>query len=880
MARIYSRFNSSAIGTGLELLEAGRVVTTESSALSINRSVLSTLEQSEFDSYAEFIVYSATSPSIANKVSIGVCHVDSGGLDVDTQYVGEHAESVGYRVAEGEIHVGGSSVQSVTAGALGSVVGILLTWGATPSVSFFLDGALLHTEALPAGLASEDVYYAVSLGSTDAGDILVWHNTGARRFEHPSAVSEGWWTAADQLPDFRLATRPYLSASSDDYPAVTYDGDLLPVSAVLSRSISFWPSGRDGGAQKSALVVTVHNPEGRYNALLGGAMRDAPMTLQSLLVGEPMSAAETLGTFVFERAEAIGEDQLRLTFLDDMTLLERSAQRRYFRPDAESNVANAPWPTTIGACFSVEPPCYDIDDLLYAVDSEGASNVGKVRDKGDPLDQYASPTPDYVILSGGQAVQLENVPLGTVTVDASATGTSYVPPSPVDELGGDANPWAGALNALPTNWTITTGVSGDAKISPLATLRFRQDYAIETWITHDTAVLEAGKSYRMECRVESITGITNIGPGGKLYFAQETASLSPYWSIQGTSPFDPYFPDLPSPGDEANRQALPHTFVVTYSPATNHGLHLGYIGNNIIDNGLQVDCKIAFLNVYELPPTDTSATDDAVENALPALDLTGMVTEIMGRAGISQDYWSAADTEAIDAAPEYGGTGYRGSGWHADGQWVPRAALNDILAGYSSAMFKDENGLLRFTRLKFPEDETATATLRKSQMLTELLPAYDDAPGLTNTISCRKNWRVLAEGELVTDEVDVTMALRRKLARGFRHHRGSGAQLASGYEHAEDAPALETMLVDPADAQAEAEYIVAGFARSRAFYTTSVTREDCPALGAIVSVYYDAWGLSMTMATKLRCVAVEIDLTNEEARSVVLWGLSPEELES
>lgn len=99
MNRTYSRFNGSAIGASLELLEAGRIVTTDASALSVDRSVLSTLAQSEFDSFAEFIVYGSVA-DLSDKVSIGVCHASSGGLDVDTQYVGEHAESVGYRVAE------------------------------------------------------------------------------------------------------------------------------------------------------------------------------------------------------------------------------------------------------------------------------------------------------------------------------------------------------------------------------------------------------------------------------------------------------------------------------------------------------------------------------------------------------------------------------------------------------------------------------------------------------------------------------------------------------------------------------------------------------------------------------------------------------------
>lgn len=861
MARTHSRFSGSLIGTGLELLEAGRVVTTDASALSIDRSVLSTLAQTEFDSFAEFIIYSATSPSIANKVSIGVCHASSSGLSVTSEYVGEHAESVGYRVGEGEIHIGGSNVQSVTAGALGSVVGVLLTWGLAPSVSFFLDGELLHTEALPSGLASEDVYYAVSLGSTDAGDILVWHNTGQRRFEYPNAVSDGWWTAADQLSDILISTRPYLSASDDGYPAVAYDGVILPISAVLSRSVSFWPSGDSSGAQKSALVVTIDNPDGRYNPLLGGAMRDAPVVLQSLEAGEDLDDAETLASFVFESCEAIGEGQLRITLLDDMTLLERSAQRRYFRPDAESNVASAPWPTTIGACFSVEPPCYDIDELLYAIDSEGASNVGKVRDKGDPLDQYAMPDPDYTIIGAGEAVDLFNEPIGTVTVDAAVTGPGYVPPTPTDALSGTGAPFAGTIGAGITGWTRVGDTAGSTPFySGSGQVTLPQEYdQLEGYIQTPGSDILADTSYRWYITVHGLTTkVTTLPAYLGISLAGTPSIFNLIWSVLSDS------------------VTLPATFTGVIAPSGSARKFSVFYRGNDDAIGDPNQTIISNVVVYELPPEDTSASDDDVENALPALNLTGMVSEIMSRAGRPAAYWDSDDTDGIDTD-----SGYRGSGWHSEGQWVPRAALNDILAGYSGAMYKDETGVLRFTRLLFPEDETATTSaLRKAQMLTELLPSYDRAPGLTNTIACRKNWRVLAEGELVTDEIEVTMALRRKLARPFRFHRSSGEQLAPGYEHAEDAPPLETMLVDPLDAQAEIERVVAGYTRSRCYYTTSVAREDCPPLGSIVPVYYDDWGFSMATATNARCVAVEIDLTNEEARTVVLWALSPEELES
>lgn len=864
MARTYSRFNGSAIGTGLELLEAGRVVTTESDGLSIDRSVLSTIGQDEFSSFAEFIVYSEGSPSISNKVSIGIT---TAALNVNTEYVGESATSIGYRLAEGQIRQGGSTISSVTAGALGSVVGVLLSFAdVTAQVSFYLDGVLLDTIDLPSGMMGETLYYAVSLGSTDAGDIIVWHNTGARRFEHPITASDGWWTAIVEGSDIRISTRPFLTASDDDFPAVQFDGCIMPVSAVLTRSLNFWPDGDVSSAEKSALVITINNTDGQYTELLGGRFRDVPVALQSLELGDTLADAETLGSFVFDRAEAIGEGQLRLTFVDDSVLLERPAQRRYFRPDAAPTVAGAPWPTVIGACFSVELPCYDLENLRYAIDSEGALSLGKIRDKGDPLDPNSIP-PDYIVLDGGQAVELTNEPEGTVTGDASVTGASYTPPTSTEILTGDGCPFVDAGGGDMVRWDRfqddLSAADNLPRYQSVGRVRFPQNYLAQAHITHDagssSAVLEAGKTYLWQFTVDQMAATSGTGVQAFVGLSA-VGSAGSYFQAYATV--------------TSNEGPFPKTFNGTYSPAFDHGAHLWYYGNNV--NG-GTACIVSCLTITELPPEDNTAADDAVENALPALNLTGMVREIMARAELPDDYWSSDDTDLIDNE-----TLYRGSGTHRPGQWVPRELLNDVLSGYSGAMYKDEDGLLRFTRLVFPEEETssqfATHTLRKSQMLDELLPIYDDAPGLTNTIACRRNFRVLAEGELVTDEIEVTMALRRKLAREFRFHRSSGAQFAPGYEHAVDADPLRTALVDPLDAQNEIERVAAGYGRSRSYYQTRVMREDCPPLGAIVAVYYDEWGFSMETPVNLRVKQVAIDFADEQARTVLLWGLSPEEL--
>jgi hypothetical protein len=130
----------------------------------------------------------------------------------------------------------------------------------------------------------------------------------------------------------------------------------------------------------------------------------------------------------------------------------------------------------------------------------------------------------------------------------------------------------------------------------------------------------------------------------------------------------------------------------------------------------------------------------------------------------------------------------------------------------------------------------------------------------------------------VTDEVEVTMALRRKLARPYRFERSAGTQVAAGYEHAISADPLETTQVNPTDAQNRIEEVAGIYSRSRAFYQATVAWQNAPPMAAITLVTYPDFG--MDAGVNLQCIEVQPDITEERSCVVTFWGLSPEELES
>lgn len=860
MSRRYATYDGGQLGSGLELQQGARVLTTDTGALDINRMALGTVAVDDDANFYEIIIY-GTADLIDNVVSIGICTANSP-LACPQTYVGADDESIGYRVAEGEIHNDGVAIQSFTTiGALGSVIGVELRLNIEiPTVAFYLDGTLMATVIIPAQMLSVGLYIAVSLGSGVAGDILAFLNTGKVDFEYPSAVSSGWWEQSATNGPLRISTREYLSSPSSSPANTRWCECITSMSSGQVQELVFWPES-DSTPRASTFVVTVADPDGLLDGLVGGAYRDEPVEMLWLTEGESLEYAQEIGSYLFESCEVNNDGEKTITLRDDLVLLERPLQTRMFRPDVNAGLAFSPWPTTIGVAFSIEPPLYDTTNLIYALDSEGAIGVGKVRDSGDPLSLVDSPQ-DYELAAGGQTLTLQYDPFGIVTVDVSVTGAAYTPPEEeiIDALNGDGNPFAGAEGAVPTDWlgygafppTMREGYPGVVIVDEIA------DYATNSLVYGGT--LTSGKSYVWTMTI------------GRM--PQRHGSSTPALFVLSTSYKDLLVlqsdnnPSTVIRYPDGHYITLPYTFSGVYSATASENINISTtMGGVSIAGDHFTFYDATFIEV--IPVSD--GTDEEVEEALQPLQLESMLRQIIEtRSGLSSDYWSAADAAAIDTE-----VGYRGSGFHSKEQTQRREPIDKLLLGYNAAIYKDTSGVLRIARLVAPEDEASTWTLREADMLSELIPIYDEATNLTTQIAARHNWRTLTDTDIVSDELDVTYALRRKLTRDDRYTLSTGTQLADGYDHAEGANSLKTLLVDADDAQAAIDEACAVYASSRCFYEVDVPLTKAPAVGTVGTVYYARYGLSA--GVKMHCRMVQTDWVEERAK-VRLFGLAPCEL--
>lgn len=868
MSRRHAIFNSADAGTSLSVEQGGQVVTTAAAGLNINRTVRGTLGVSGNSNFAEFIVYGSAA-SLANRVSIGVA-TSAASL---ASYAGGDASGYGYRVGEGQIHHGGGSVASVSAGAMGDVVGVLLTYTeASIVIAWYLNGTLLTTITLDGGspvhaLFGDAFYFAVSLGSTAEADIQVRVNTGRTQFEYPNPSSDGWWSVPALPAAVRVSDVPYITTPTDSPANTRYKGCITAAGFQVSRRMQVWPWGDGSATSGSSVSLTITDPDHEFDDLLSGQFRDEPISLKT--TDTSLEDAVDLGEMTFERCEIVDDLTKRIIGRDLWAKLEATPlQRRYFRPDATAGAANRPCPLVLGAAFSVPVVPFDEDTFYYMIDSVGVEQVGHVRVEGVIVYAGSSPV-GYTLTQSGQVLDLTNNPGGVVTADVAVTGSTYTPQAPVDALGGTGSPFTGDVGTgAIDNWLEVQDqpalmVDHTPYYLGSNIVAFPQRYYARSHIECDgspTVQLIAGTRYRWAFTVVAMppNGPSTTSPiVGLTYFS---GMFGAYASVNGNN-----FRD-------GNPAQNPREFSGTFTCAVTHTPNVFYEGNELTTG----TCRIRALTFIELPPLDDTADEDAVEDSIAALalPLEDMLRAIIEeRALFSSSIWSDTDAAAIDTA-----TGYTGSGYCAIQQATTRDAIAEILDGYTASMFLDRSGVLRVKRLIAPESVAVGSRygeLRTTRMLSDLIPQRDDAPGLTRSMGARKNELVLSDADLDTADADVTLRVRRRLARTHRYIQTTGTPLAAGYEHAEVADYIGTRLVMSADAQAEADRIGAIYASGRSFYTVDVVYQDDLEVGDVLTVYYPYYGFSEGVA--LMVVGIEEDRIAQRM-TLTLWGLAPEEL--
>jgi hypothetical protein len=835
-SRLFARFDPTALGASLELSRSNTVLTYTGSA-SISRTARLTDPKDAGIWYAEFLVWG--DPSISNLVSIGAVKASA---SLST-YVGGDAYGYGYRIAEGQIHHSGSSIESVTAGAKGQIVGMLLD-ATAQTLLIELDGVPLTTVSLP---DSGPWALAGSMGGTTGYDLWMMANTGQRAFEHGRSVRLGWFATRESLGMYRFADRPWLTAPTDDPPNARYRGLLMEKSKLLLRgALTFWPM-RSGGStvQSSSGTLRVGNATRELNVLATGDIRDAQVRILEIPDGGDYSDAVQIADLVVDSISADNDDSLDIKIGDVLDQLDAALQDRLIRPDSDESSADQVWPVSLGCCRSITPPLIaenppdDTDAAArYALHDGAVLGLGYVRDGGYPFDYAALPIPDYWLDSLGR-LMLARAPALALTVDVSSVGGD-VPGGPTDLLSGDGDFGSG------TNWTLTNGTISGGKLTLTNTTP--GIYNITAYAKHNTFTMTAGESYRIEIEIEFFAG------GLPTYGQFPSVLLT--GSATGTAPF-------PTREQSYWERAYVGVYTAVVSPGTNTALFIALTGTQA---GFD-QARVKGVHVYEIN------TDPVDDESLVPITLEAFLREIIEvRAGWSPDSWSAADAAAIDVA-----TGYSGVGFHAREPTTRRQALQDVLDSYCACLWRDDAGVIRITRLVAPETEVSSGIIDKAQIKGDVKMTQDLAPGLTTQARGRKNWHPLVEGEVSSDTADVPLSMRARLKADFRINAAYAGALPDRYAHARNVDPKGFLLDKRPDVGAEIDYVNGElYSVPRNFYEVPV-KYDSYERGQIKTlVHEDAkgrpiHGLSAEVAKHVMIVDVERDPI-VRSTTLICWG--------
>lgn len=836
MSRRYAIFDAANLGSQLDVTRGGIVLTTLAPGLGIARTGRCDVPAQDFESFAEFIVYGNAGTSISNRISIGVVTDDVGLSD----YVGADEYGVGYRLGEGQIHHDGSSIESVAVGALGDVIGVRFTPGEAGEgvVTWYRNGVQVTAVDLPTELEGQPLFLACSLGSDlEPGDLEIMVNSGRDWFWFPAAgQGAGWWESAAIPGTLRYGDMPYISGRGEDMPYVRFEGGITENRIQDVRGVHFhiWGDSRSQ-ASGSAAVLEVLDSEGRLDDALGLVYRDQPASLRLVDPETGYDAGHSLGSFIVERIEATGPITRKVTLRGPLASFEVPLLRLAVRPDADENAVGHYYPALIGPGFSCPVRLLNQASRIYAIDSIGVAAVGKVRDQGVALDPTA---PDYAMQNGGREIEILNEPAGTVTVDAAASGGAIIPPGSTDVLGGEGNPFVGVggVGTFPDGWTAVTAAKSGYEPYVDGSGRLFIPHPDQAWtqvIKHDTAVLEAGKSYILEIAVDELwfhpTASSSIA---MLYYPYPT---SPDWWSLYTALHDP------SAGVYAGGVLYPHLpQVLTYriTPSANMDLMLRWRVQTTMLPPFTPDTAaiIRHIKLTELPPPEDGTEDELeAEIAAAALPLADIMAEVIGnRCGLPGTLWNRASAEAIDAATGFTGQGY----WTAE-QAKLRDVIDTLLRGYMASAFEAADGRLTFARLVDPETVPPDGVdITESDVLNDLLPEADEMPGLTCSIGCRRNEHVFSADELGDA---LPWAARPKLTRQYRYVRRYGGPLAPGLEHARAAETLDSRLVITEDAQDAIDYAGQLASKARCFFDVKVPRPERWEVAEVCRMYSQRW---------------------------------------
>lgn len=406
--RQYAKFAPSPVGPALAVRDNGMTVTTTSNALNRARTARSTAFANSGICGCEFVFW-GDGALVAN---IGV--TQTGGSI--SAALGDTVESFGWQLDIGVIKQGNATlVSGLPVISKGEIVGIQLDLNAN-QIKFYRGSTLLYTRAL--GISGVNWHFAVSLGSTIAGDLTCAVNSGQMQAVSTECAGRGWPVTVPGTALIRIAEADWLSLVTDAPANVRYEGILDGFDVEYSASVSFWPWG-NRNADSSGARLMVNDADGMLNNLLQSG-QDIPVQIRWVDDAAGFATAIQIANLQIAQIDVESDvvKSVQLKELNDG--LDEPVCKGLFLP----NIPALAWrvqPAVIGAVYNVPTSAMNSDASCCWI-SDRRVYVSDVRDRGDSMESGT-----WSLDPNAQQVLLTSPPVEPVSVDASSINVGMAP---------------------------------------------------------------------------------------------------------------------------------------------------------------------------------------------------------------------------------------------------------------------------------------------------------------------------------------------------------------------------------------------------------------------------------------------------------------------
>lgn len=855
-ARQFATFNPNALGPTLELELGGLVVASNANSTDKNRVARSLIGSGNQSFFFEAVVY-GDEDLAADQVFVGIV---KGTARLD-RYVGYTNTGYGLDVGGGGIYYADVEVESTPAAGKEIYIGVFVSF-VSMTCTWFINGSPAATVSIDPGIW----YPAISLGNTEAYKKKVFVSFGQRAFAYPvfDPNSGEKVPSAGVYRDVASPSAVYLcpaeqggfqTGPDDALPIISFDPRILNASGfTITRRGHVWLWGNNNSGTTYG-SLDIDNFDGAYDRLLIEDWRDQPILVAEVPSNGVYDDAHVVAVAIVDSVTAVGETVVRVTLKDKLSTLERPVQTALFPPFMDEGVANRPVPIVAGACRNIAPPLMRQTKRLYSMSNAAITNIGAMRDKGALLNPNYSP-PQYTPANNLRDVVLETLPVGVLTADVSSEGDQIIIPGADDILSGNGqfNNWTVGPPTPPTGWA----VGGNASTFTRPAVPAPQLYAVGlstpdtynptgvsgqdgAWLETTTAILQPGKTYRINFRLMNTQGLPSPVTGGMgwgLMVRTDTTTNSAYGAVSPNM--------IPLQAPAWGGQDDSYTFVYTVPPGAARKLYFIVCASR---NGIGTGFSFGSASFYGIRV-------ELLGEAPPAPTLYGVTLESYMRrifetqAGLTADDWVSTDCAAIDTETRYK------FGVYLVEPITVREAADKPLDSFCATQITDRLGRIRTLRLRDPARATeldVVAYFDSTNIAYGMSMKLDLASGLTSTIGARANNYVFNDSDFVTDYNAVPAALRTQFKRRSQFWLTAAASPAASYLHALNAPPLDSLLDDPVQAQLEIDQRFAPYAAGRAKLQTSPRfieftcfyDGDTPDLmfGDIIKVTYDRFGL-------------------------------------